>query len=292
MAKDGREIGAGINAAPQRAGRVAGLMAAKLAQRLRSSIGADRFGSDGRVPAWPDVLVAGVDPTLAPELRRSLDVPRLRDPASGAALALNSFLAWRRDLAALRLVEETGFKELRFDARCPTGVRGTPPHLDLIANNGEALVAVHASGFEYLQNSNAKLGAGYVGIAAGVGLTPWRELATRLVCEPGAFRVVDAATIVKHVVGLARTFPAHRMTLLYLFLEPRDAATHPIFRLHRAELATIAALSRGSAVELHAMSFADLWAAWAPLEQPAWLNGIVLLLQDRYDVVIADPPRR
>jgi hypothetical protein len=282
---------AGIMPAPQRVGRVAGLIASRLDQRLRAAIGEGRFGPDRRLLSWPDGLVAGVNPGLAPELRRALDVPRLRDPAGGAALVLNSFLAWRQDLAALQLAGEQGFKELRFDARCPTGVRGTPPHLDLIANNGGALVAVHASGFEYLQSGNATLGAAYVNIASGSGLAPWRELAGRLVGEPGAFRIVDAATVVKHVVGLARTFPAHRLTLLYLFLEPSDAQTHPIFRLHRAELATIAALSRGSAVELRAMSFAELWSDWLGPGRPPWLRAVVTLLQDRYDVVIADPPR-
>jgi hypothetical protein len=283
---------AGTAVAPQQSSRVAALLASRLAQRLRRAIGAARFGPDGRVLAWPDVLVQGLDPALAPELRRATDTPRLREPSGGAALALNSFLAWRQDLAALRLAGEGGFNELRFDARCPTGVRGTPPHLDLIAANGASLVAVHASGFEYLHRSAARLSAAYVDVARTPGLAPWRDLAGRLVEEPQAFRIVDAATVVKHAVGLARTFPDHCVRLLYLFLEPHDAEAHPIFRLHRAELATIAALSRGSAVELRAVGFAELWAGWAVLDQPPWLRGLVGRLQDRYDVVIADPPRQ
>ncbi len=292
MAVDGLEPGAGIAPALQRPNRAASLVASRLTERLRLAIGRSRFGPDGRVLSWTDVLVPGLDPAQAPEMRRATDAPRLRDPSGGPALALNSFLAWRDDLETLRLAGEGGFKELRFDARCPTGVRGTPPHLDLILANGVALVAVHASGFEYLQRSTARLSAAYLDVAGGPGLGPWRELAGRLVGEPEAFRIVDAATVVKHAVGLARTFPDRRLRLLYLFLEPRDAEAYPVFRLHRAELATITALSRGSAVELRAMGFAELWAAWAGLDRPARLRDVVARLQERYDVVIAGPPRR
>ena len=44
------------------------------------------------------------------------------------ALTINSFLNWQRCPDRLALAGESGFRELRFEARCPTGIRGTPPN--------------------------------------------------------------------------------------------------------------------------------------------------------------------
>ena len=65
------------------------------------------------------------------------------------ALALNSFLPWLDASRVLRLAA-SGFRELNFDARCPTGVRGTPPHIEVVASGPDGVVGVTVRVFDYL----------------------------------------------------------------------------------------------------------------------------------------------
>ena len=66
------------------------------------------------------------------------------------ALALNSFLPWHGHMAGLRLCGTEGFTDLQFDGRCPTGVRGTPPHVDVIAAGAKGVVGACVRVYDYL----------------------------------------------------------------------------------------------------------------------------------------------
>jgi hypothetical protein len=68
---------------------------------------------------------------------------KLRAAHSSAALAINTFGPWRIDPPTLQVGGVRGFHGLKFEATCPTGLGGTPPHLDLIAE-GEVPVAVES----------------------------------------------------------------------------------------------------------------------------------------------------
>ena len=58
--------------------------------------------------------------------------------------------SWRTDPASLALGGTTGFRSMRFEAICPTGLGGTSPHLDLLAE-GDLLVAVESKCTEWMQ---------------------------------------------------------------------------------------------------------------------------------------------
>lgn len=276
-------------AGPEGAGRrerPSARLAQALATALRASIGEQRFGLDGRLTSWSHALVPGIDLALVPRGLNGVDAARLRAPDSAAALALNSFLNWRRCPQLLQLAGESGFRELRFEARCPTGVRGTPPLLDLIAASDRAIVAVSARCAEYLSTRQPRLAAAYDGIRPGPAMAPWAELLRRLRREPGLFRHVDATALLKHALGLGQTFPDRAIKLAYLFWEPLDAARYEPFRLHRAELARLARMVDGAPVRLVAQSFDELWSEWQALAEPAWLREIVARLKGRYGVAI------
>jgi hypothetical protein len=196
-----------------------------LAGRLRLAIGASRFAPDGRLASWDDALVPGVDGSLLDSLAREACAAGLRQPASPTALAINSFLNWRTAPEMLELAGLAGFRELHFAARCPTGVRGTPPLLDVVALGDQGVVAVAARSVEYLAESGGRLAPAYGGLRLRDGLAAWGGL---LGGGDGSgaprFRRVDAPALVKKAIGLANTFPDRRVRLLYLFLEPEDAA--------------------------------------------------------------------
>lgn len=254
-----------------------------LAGKLRLAIGASRFAPDGRLANWDDALVPGVDASLLDTLAREACAPGLRQPTSATALAVNSFLNWRANPEMLDLAGLEGFRELHFAARCPTGVRGTPPLLDVVALGGDAVVAVAARAVEYLAEPGGRLAPAYGGLRLADGLSSWNGL----LADDGRFRRVDAAALVKKAIGLANTFPRRRIRLLYLYLEPEDAAGLAPFAAHRAELAELREATAGSAVELQALSFHELWAGWARLAEPPWLRDVATRLRTRYAVAAA-----
>jgi hypothetical protein len=253
---------------------------------LRASIGGAKFGLDGRLRESRSALVRGVDEALLD--RHLLENTRLRHPDSGAVLALNSFLNWGRCPELLCLAGVRGFRELRFDARCPTGIRGTPPLFEMVGLHEHGVVAVTARCTEYLARCRSKLADGYAGLAPLPGLEPWLELMAALRHQPALFRHVDAPALAKHALGVGQTFPDRPAILLYLYLEPGDAGAMEPFRTHRAELARLSALVDGAKVRLVAQTFNELWAQWQELSEPPWLRGIAARLRSRYDVAIGD----
>ena len=124
-----------------------------LTRKLRDRVGEGDLIAAGIAPdrrvAWPGGVVLAEDRWR--ELRG-----RLAHPDTAAALALASFLPWLPYAASLRLAGIEGFRELHFDARCPTGVRGTPPHIDFMASgaNGVAGATVRLAGVSAVTDSN------------------------------------------------------------------------------------------------------------------------------------------
>ncbi|MFO1068898.1 MAG: hypothetical protein U1E14_10290 [Geminicoccaceae bacterium] len=264
-------------------------LAQSVCAALRRRIGEDHFDRNGRLKSWTRALVPGVDASLLPPGVQGTGTVRLREPESPTVIALNSFVNWRAAPAHLRVAGEGPFTVLRFEARCPTGIRGTPPLLDLIAA-GDAVVAVASRGIDYLSRRQGKLADAYDGVRTRSGLTPWIGLLQRLRGDSSGYRYVDAPAVLKYALGLGQTFPSSRIKLVYLYWEPADAALYEPFRAHRAELQRLVDEVAGSTVTLVALSFDELWAEWAALPEPAWLRGIVAALRERYAVVIGDDP--
>jgi hypothetical protein len=256
---------------------------------LRASIGSAHYGLDGRLRDCRSALVSGVDEELLDD--HQLENARLRHPDSGAVLALNSFLNWGRCPELLRLAGVQGFRELRFDARCPTGIRGTPPLLEMVGLHEHGVVAVTARCTEYLARRRSKLAEGYAGLGPLPGLEPWLDLMADLRREPALFRHVDAPALAKHALGVGQTFPDRPAILLYLYLEPGDAGALEPFRTHRAELTRLGAMVDGTTVRLVAQTFNELWSQWQELSEPPWLRGIVARLRSRYDVAFGEAAR-
>lgn len=203
-------------------------------------------------------------------------------------MALNSFLPWRNRPEGLTLVGQGPFTELRFAARCPTGVRGTPPLLDLLAANGDSLVAVAARGADYVGRKPSRLAAAYAGTTLPDGMAGWQALLEMLEAEPTRFRHLDAVSLLKNAIGLARTFPGRRLTLLYLFCEP-TSANELAFHRHRAEIRALAQTVQGAVVAFEARSFDELWAEWEAIADAPWLREMVAELRARYAVAIGAP---
>ena len=202
------------------------------------------------------------------------------------ALALNSFLPWLDHLDILQLTGVRQFLELNFDTRCPTGVRGTPPHIELVASGQAGVVGVTVRVFEYLAMRQSSLSAAYTTLAVPASLAPWAGLMRMTADDPASYRYVDVAALSKLAIGLGRIFAHRPVRLLYLFLEPMAAAAALPFAQHRAELARLVEHTSESAVPLVACSFHALWEEWCAGEAPAVLRAVAMELRHRYAVVM------
>jgi hypothetical protein len=251
-------------------------------------LGATAYGDDGRLIDWRSGLLPCLANLTDGDLLRLFDPTKLRHPESASAMALNSFLPWCQRPDELRLGGLGPFRELRYVARCPTGVRGTPPQLDLLAADSDRLVAVAARGPDYLGRTGSRLAPAYADVTLQASMSGWQALLDSLREEPGRFRHLDAVALLKNAIGLSRTFPERAPTLIYLFWEP-EGADDLAFRRHRAEIRSMAQTVSGAMVAFAAMSFAELWSEWESRSAEAWLRDMVAELRARYAVAIETP---
>ncbi len=246
----------------------------------RGALSGGRPVHDGR-----DLLIEGV---AERELPPSLDPVRFDSPHSGMALTVNSFVPWRRTLDLLPLGGRTGFDAIQFDVRCPTGLRGTPPHLNLLALRPDHAIAVVVRSVEYLTRRRSTIAAAYDDLLTETpGLTPWLRQLIEWRRDRLSYRHVDLPALVKYATALRRTFPDRPATLLYLFWEPLDASAYGEFRDHREELLNLVDGIHGAQVGFAAESFDELWHGWSDRPAPAWIAGHVARLRSRYAVSLA-----
>lgn len=258
---------------------LATLMGELLQRQLREMIGPERFGGMGQLTDWRIGLVGDIDVDRL-DGRLATLCPRLARPDSAIALALNSFLPWREHIAGLKLCGSQGFTELHFDGRCPTGVRGTPPHVDVIAAGPRGVVGARVHAFDYLGQRRSPASAAYRSLSLDENMAPWATVLQ----DAATFRHLDAAGLAKVAIGLGRIFTRRPVHLLYLFLEPPGAVA-PAFVAHRAELDRIVERTAESGVTLSGSSLHELWAHWCGEDTPASVRASATELSRRYGVV-------
>jgi hypothetical protein len=221
-------------------------------------------------------------------------------PWSSAALVANSFGAWAKSCDHLEVTGHSGFHgRLRFERKFPTGLGGTPPHLDVLGLADDGIVAVESKCLEgicspkppHFQPSYS------TGISDHRASSCWGEL---IAADMSGYSRLDAGQLVRHALGLmtggARQLASKYLdvpdigedspiTLVYVYLEPSNAS-HPAWAALRAELATFAAaVADDPYVRFEHASYSELWAQWAKLaDPPAWLAVHLGELEKRYVV--------
>lgn len=279
--------GSGLLPEKRPPGRRSGLAqraARSLAAVLRQERPAVVLDSEGRAASLQDLLIATA---CLPADQNDILPDRPRTPVDDSlVLTANCFLPWSRNPAALKVGSLDGFQELRFAARCPTGIRGTPPQTDLLLTGANRVVGVVTRVTEHLTAPRTKIAEGYDQPMPEPHLAAWHELLLELRQSPQIFRLLDAVALAKHAIGLARTFPGRDTILVYLFWEPSDARAHPVFAAHRAEVDLLQRRVAASGVPLQAMSARDLWDGWLAGQDGPALRDHVAALATRYDVAI------
>ena len=211
---------------------------------------------------------------------------KFRAPHSSSALAVNCFAPFRRNLQDLRLCGAEGFSSMRFEARCPTGLGGVPPYLDVLLECGERVIAIESKCLEPLSTHVAHFVPSYrTGICDARRDTAWyRELLSLMKC-PRAYRCLDAAQLIKHALGLMHTYHDRPLTLLYLYWEPRGVTDYVHFEEHHHEVAGFAERVTGPPLAFKSMTYTDLWASW-DAGAPRWLRAHLRELRNRYSIEV------
>lgn len=176
------------------------------------------------------------------ELGIKSNKPRMVSLRSSSALVCNFFDPWRGSnlsplTAALGFDDE--FVDLRFEEKCPHGLRSTPPNLDVLLTrkNGGPIGVESKFAEPYGRHRDRpplddKYFASDRQRWKEQGLAQCQQLA-RAVGSSERYTRLDAGQLLKHILGLARRFKPSAVTLLYLWYDVggREAGEH------RAELA-------------------------------------------------------
>ena len=202
---------------------------------------------------------------------------------SSAALAVNTFATWKRNPTNLSLCGREGFTSLTFERKCPTGLGGTPPNLDVFLDNDHLLVAVESKFLEYLTPKKGFFSASYTRDNLPQSEGACWYLIDRIKEQPKQH--LDAAQLVKHYIGL-RNLPLARdkeIVLLYLFWEPENWKNFEVFHRHRGEISDFASYFDELSVKFICQSYPELWDEW---EQHYKNTSHVSELWERYYLTI------
>jgi len=212
---------------------------------------------------------------------------KFRAAHSSSALAVNNFAPFKRRPGSLSLAEIAGLGVLQFERKCPTDLKGTPPNLDLVVESDSGVVGVESKCTEFLCRHIAKFRPAYAErIRDERRSGPWFAEMLRLTDDPTNYAWLDAAQLVKHAFGLARTFHGRRTILLYLFWEPTNASSFSILDEHRQEVSIFSGRVAGGFPEFKAMSYRELWRDWESGLPPDWLRAHLQRLRARYEIAI------
>ncbi len=165
------------------------------------------------------------------ELGRDGRRGKMRALHSSSALVVNFFDYWRerppawlRD--ALSLTSEPS--SMGFEAQFPTGLRGTPPNLDIqfaLANKRKVVVELKFT--EVYAHTNKptpfkdKYFPSIYQLWAKCDLPLCQDVAHRLQSAELRFQYLNAAQLLKHILGLAQT-SIGPFTLLYIWYDVRS----------------------------------------------------------------------
>jgi hypothetical protein len=158
-------------------------------------------------------------------------------PWSSSALALNVFQYWRTRLGTAAVLSDALMigtpSALRFESKHATGFGGPDAHLDveILPWEGQGLpLGVESkmlepfSGHKALRAAYTERDMSPTRRAQWSELPACRDLAQAMATGDVAFKRLDAPQLLKHTLGMTRSYGARRFELLLLWYAPPRAA--------------------------------------------------------------------
>lgn len=178
---------------------------------------------------------------------------------SSSALVVNTFAPFKMEPGTLHLAGCKGFEKIKFERQCPTGLGGTPPNLDVVAENDTEIFAVESKFLEYLTPKKPYFAKSYCRENLPQAEECWLEAISKLSSYDKQY--LDSAQLVKHYLGIRNQpeFRKKKIILLYLYWEPENWSEFEIFRQHKSEIDEFAKQVAHSAVKFISQSYPELW---------------------------------
>lgn len=210
---------------------------------------------------------------------------KLQAVHSSSALVCNAFDFWRgRDLEhvglALGLLERPC--SIRFEGQFRTGLRGTPPNLDIVFEGASGTTSAIESKYSepYAKSKSKsrfkeKYFDGGARLWAQSGLPAAQGLADSLQAGQTAFTYLDAAQLLKHCLGLAHNRKQWNLTYLWYDVGGEEGAAH------QAEIDQFTAAVGTDSSRVAALTYQEFFARLAR-GLPESAAGYRRYLQERY----------
>ena len=198
---------------------------------------------------------------------------------SSAALTANTFGRWKLEPTRLKILGLSGFHSVRLEAKCATGLKGTPPNLDVLLESSRIVVGIESKLLEPLTLKKPQFSPSY----SLENLPRCEKVWWYLLCDVRNWPPshLDAAQLIKHYLGLRKKYQDGRQVyLVYLYWKPLNAESFPEYRRHEEEIKRFHdAVAGKSEIQLVAMDYLQLWDSW---EQNPELAEHTHLLKKRY----------
>jgi hypothetical protein len=202
---------------------------------------------------------------------------------SSAALAANVFGRWKTDPAKLKLLGFSGFNSIKLEYKCPTGLGGTPPNLDVLLQSSDVIIGIESKLLEPLTLTKPRFSPTYSRDRLPFCEESWWNLLQQLHHWPPAH--LDASQLVKHYLGLRNKFStSQKVFLVYLFWKPLNASDIAEYSRHAEDINKFQnAISKSSSIQFITMDYLQLWDSWS---KDTELAKHAYLLKQRYNVEI------
>jgi len=202
---------------------------------------------------------------------------------SSAALTANTFGRWKIEPALMTLAGNTGFYKLVLEAKCPTGLRGTPPNLDVLLKSTDTVIGIESKLLELLTPTKPEFSNSYSKDRLPLCEDAWWALLESVRQWPATH--LDAAQLIKHYLGLRHSYPdGNNVLLVYLYWKPLNAGRFEEYAHHAEDLEKFQrAIQHSEKVRFIALDYLQLWNEW---EKDQNMAEHAKLLKKRYCVAI------
>lgn len=180
---------------------------------------------------------------------------------SSSALAINHFGYFKRNIEELELLSIGEFSKICFEKKLPTGLKGTPPNLDLYIENSNYLIGIESKYLEYLHSKKMEFSQSYQKRNLPYLNDIWFNLISKY---QGQTMNLDVAQLIKHSIGLFKSSIESGLQpcLFYLFWEPENYDENPLFAMHRQELMAFSKEISQTEINFKWQSYPELWSDW------------------------------
>jgi hypothetical protein len=202
---------------------------------------------------------------------------------SSAALAANTFGRWKSDPMRLKFAGMSGFGPPKLEAKCPTGLPGAPPNLDVLLQTKDTVIGVESKLLEPLTAMVPEFPSSYsLDRLPHCDSVWWSLLEQTRIGKSSHF---DVAQLIKHYLGLRKQYPGVKnVVLIYLFWLPLNACKFLEYSRHAEDLKKFQIAVQGSeAVQFIPLDYLQLWDTW---ERDLKMAEHAKLLKQRYCVEI------